>query len=95
MILTILIKYTDYIILTDSVGLYTFMARRALQGMVAPFTKSATTPWAHTNQPPGASVMLRLCIVALTKGSAIGYTLRLDAKHHRSAELANLMWSVY
>ncbi len=45
--------------------------------------------------PSGASVVLRLCVVALAKDAAIGFTLRLDAKLHRGAELANIMWSVY
>ena len=37
-------RYTVQIILTSSVALSVFRARHVLQGMVAPFTKSVTTP---------------------------------------------------
>ena len=45
--------------------------------------------------PQGVSVVLHLCVVALAKGAAIGFTPRLDAEHHRDAELVNIMRSVY
>ena len=36
-----------------SVVLSAFMARRALQGMVVPFTRSITQPWRQREQPFG------------------------------------------
>ena len=39
--------------MTVSDILSAFMARRTLQGMVVPFTKSATTAWGQAGQPFG------------------------------------------
>lgn len=71
------------------------MARRALQGMVLPSQKAQQRHERLQINPSGASVVLRLGVVALAKDAAIGFTLRLDAKHHRTAESVNIIWSVY
>ena len=66
-----------------SVKLSVFMVRRALQGMVIPFPKGATQPWALTNPP-----LRRFCGVpprryVSCQGVAIADETCLDAKQHK------------
>jgi hypothetical protein len=39
--------------------------------------------------------MLHLCVAAFDKDAAIAFTLRLDVKHHKSAETDILGWLMY